>query len=239
MTIKGGNELFSWIRAGFIFIVVLVLTRFIPFSSFFRNVNTLVHELAHAMAALVLQGSVMEIHLFEDQSGVTYTSFQEGWMLIPIALAGYIGASLFTFVLFFLYTKEQIKGGLILVAVLAAAALSLFIRNRYGMAWSIGFVVITTIIAIWGSNWLSKGFYLLIAFLCLVESVVSSFVILYLAIMDPSAAGDATSLSQTTNTPAFVWGFLFVAVSLWFAKLSIGRLFGGKRTNPLAGAEPH
>lgn len=222
--------MFSWVRAGFIFIGVLLLTRFIPFSSFFRNVNTLVHELAHAVTALILKGSVMEIRLFADQSGVTYTRFQDGWMLIPIGLAGYIGASVFTFFLFFLYAKGRIKGGLILVAVLAAAALSLFIRNGYGMAWSAGFAIITAIIAILGPDWLRKGYYLLIAFLCLVESVVSSLVILYLAVVDPAAAGDAASLSRTTSVPALVWGLLFTAVSLWFAKLSLMRLFGRKRT---------
>lgn len=218
----------SWFRASVIFVFVLVLTRFIPFSSFFRNVNTLVHELAHAAAALVLQGSVMEIHLFSNQSGVTYTRFQEGWMLIPIALAGYIGASLFTVLLFTLYANKRVKEGLLLVAVLAAIALVLFIRNGYGVAWSLGFAVVTAVIAIIGPNWLKKGYYLLIAFLCLVESVVSSLVILYLAAVDPASAGDAASLSRISAVPALVWGLLFFIISLWCAKLSLGKLFGNK-----------
>ncbi|OUS74032.1 hypothetical protein B1748_22095 [Paenibacillus sp. MY03] len=223
--------MFSWLRAGFIFVVVLVLTRFIPFSSFFRNVNTLVHELAHAAAALVLQGSVMHIHLFADQSGVTYTRFQEGWMMIPIALAGYIGASLFTVLLFSLYAKGRVKAGLIIVAVLATAALALFVRNGYGVAWSAGFAAVTLLIALAGQAWLMKGYYLLIAFLCLVESVVSSLVILYLAVVDPAAAGDAASLSGTTAVPAIVWGLIFVSFALWCAKLSLGSLFAKKNVD--------
>lgn len=226
--------MFSWLRAGLIFIVVLALTRFIPFSSFFRNVNTLVHELAHAAAALVFQGNVMEIHLFANQSGVTYTRFEEGWMLIPIALAGYIGASLYTVLLFAMYARGRIKEGLVLVALLAVLALALFVRNGYGIAWSLGFAIVTAMIAIIGPMWLKKGYYLLIAFLSLVESVVSSLVILYLSVAVPEAAGDAASLSQATAAPAVVWGLLFVAIALWCAKLSLGSLFRRKRTDRAA-----
>jgi hypothetical protein len=229
--------MFSWLRASLVFIVVLVLTRFIPFSSFFRNVNTLVHELAHAAAALALQGSVMEIHLFANQSGVTYTRFEEGWMLIPIALAGYIGASLYTVLLFAMYAKGRIKEGLILVALLSTAALVLFVRNGYGIAWSLGFAIVSALIAIMGPVWLKKGYYLLIAFLSLVESVVSALVILYLAVVTPSAAGDAASLSQTTAVPAVVWGLLFTGVALWCAKLSLGSLFGKRRMERNAARE--
>lgn len=229
--------MFSWLRAGLIFMIVLVLTRFIPFSSFFRNVNTLVHELAHAAAALVLQGSVMEIHLYANQSGVTYTRFEEGWMLIPIALAGYIGASLYTVLLFAMYAKGRMKEGLWIVAILAAVALALFVRNGYGIAWSLGFAVVTALIAILGPSWLKKGYYLLIAFLSLVESVVSALVILYLAVTTPSAAGDAASLSQTTAVPAVVWGLLFTGIALWCAKLSLGSLFGRRKTDRAATQE--
>ncbi|MHA6484206.1 M50 family metallopeptidase [Paenibacillus sp. strain BS8-2] len=222
--------MFSWLRGGLIFIVVLILTRFIPFSSFFRNVNTLVHELAHAAAALVLQGKVMEIHLFADQSGVTYTQFQEGWMLIPIALAGYIGASLYTVLLFAMYAKGRIKQGLLLVSFLALAAVILFVRNGYGITWSAGFAIVTTLIALIGPNWLQKGYYLLIAFLSLVESVVSSLVILYMALVSPATAGDTHSLSSSTGVPAIVWGLLFAAIALWCAKASLGHLFGKRKS---------
>lgn len=229
--------MFTWLRASLIFIVVLLLTRFIPFSSFFRNVNTLVHELAHGAAALVLRGGVMEIHLFADQSGVTYTRFHEGWMMIPIALAGYIGASLYTVLLFAMYSRGRIQEGLWIVAILAALALALFVRNGYGMAWSLGFAVVTALIAMLGPTWLKKGYYLLIAFLSLVESVVSALVILYLSVVDSAAAGDATSLSQATDVPAILWGILFAAFALWCAKLSLGSLFGRKRVERSAAGE--
>lgn len=217
--------MFSWLKTGLILVITLILTRFVPFSSFFRNVNTLVHELSHAFAALLLQGSVMEIHLYANQSGVTVTRFQENWMIIPIALSGYIGASLFTALLFLLYRGGKLRTGLGIVAILAVVGLVLFVRNGYGVVWSAGFAAVTAAVAFLAPIWLQKGYYLLIAFLCLVESVVSSFVILYLALTRPYSAGDATSLDQATGLPALVWGVLFVLVALWCARISLSSLF--------------
>ncbi|OBR63252.1 hypothetical protein A7K91_25210 [Paenibacillus oryzae] len=217
--------MFSWFRTGIILVITLILTRFVPFSAFFRNVNTLVHELSHALAALVLQGNVMKIELYANQSGVTLTRYQENWMLIPIALAGYIGAAFFSMLLFQLYAAGRLKTGLVIVSLLSAVGLVLFVRNGYGMAWSAGFAVITALVAFMAPLWLQKSYYLLIAFLCLVESVVSSFVIFYLSLTQPGFAGDATSLSRAAFLPALVWGFLFVVVSLWCARVSLSALF--------------
>ncbi|MCR2803360.1 M50 family metallopeptidase [Paenibacillus soyae] len=221
--------MFSWFRTGVIFLIVLFLTRFVPFSAFFRNVNTLVHELSHAAAALLLQGKVMEIHLYADQSGVTLTRFSEGWMLIPIGLAGYAGASLFAALLFDLYRRERLRTGLSFIVIMAVLALVLFVRNGYGIAWCAGFSVVTALIAFLAPRWLQKGYYLLIAFLCLVESVVSAFVILYLSFTSPAQAGDAASLSQTTMLPAAVWGLMFAIFSVWCARIALSRLLGGRR----------
>ncbi|RXZ79811.1 M50 family peptidase [Paenibacillaceae bacterium] len=221
----GGGQLNSWIKLGLFLIVSTMLTRLIPFSSFFRSVDTLVHEMAHAMATLLLSGKVMYIHLFADQSGVTYSTYTDIWKAIPIALAGYMGASLFTLLLFRLYNKNRERQGLLIVAGLAILALVLFVRNSYGMIWCAGFAALTILVYTVSPGWLRQTYYLLIAFICLVESVISSFVILSLAFIDPAAAGDAANLSKATAVPAFVWGLCFTAFSLWCAKLSIGQLF--------------
>ncbi|MGO4347571.1 M50 family metallopeptidase [Paenibacillus sp. MCAF9] len=217
--------MFSWLRMTAIIIVTAFLTRFIPFSAFFQNVNTLVHELAHALAALLLKGSVLHIYLYADQSGVTYTTYTDSWMLIPIALAGYTGSALFSLLLFFLYAKGKARFGLAIVAVAAGVALALFVRNDYGMAWSAGFLALTVLIYFAAPRWLRDFYYLLIAFICLVESIISPFVLLYLAITEPASAGDAAGLSDVTGVPAFVWSALFCLFSLWCAKISTSCLF--------------
>lgn len=217
--------MFSWLRMALIIIITTFLTRFIPFSAFFQNVNTLIHELAHALTALLLKGSVLHIYLYSDQSGVTYTTYTESWMQIPLGLAGYMGSALFSLLLFFLHSRGKGRLGLALVAAAAGLALALFVRNDYGMAWSAGFTVLTIVIYFAAPSWLRNGYYLLIAFICLVESVISPFIVLFLAFTDPASAGDAASLGSATIVPAFLWGALFCFFSLWCAKLSISCLF--------------
>lgn len=208
-----------------VFMVVTVfLTRFIPFSEFFRNVNTLVHELGHAAVTLLLKGDVMHIYLYADQSGVTYTTYSDQWMAIPISLAGYTVAALFALLLMLLHAWSRQRLGLALVAALTILGWALFVRNGYGSAWCAGFALLTILIC-WAPPWVRNGYYLLISFICLVESVVSSLVIVMLAWNKPSSAGDAANLSQVTDVPALAWAICFAVFSLWCAKMSVSILF--------------
>ncbi|WP_232055685.1 M50 family metallopeptidase [Paenibacillus alvei] len=219
----------SWTKVILFIVATACLTRFIPFSSFFRNVDTLIHELSHALMTLILSGKVMYIHLFSNQSGVTYSAYTSTWKAIPISLAGYIGASLFAVLLFYLHARKQEAAGLIAIASLALISLILFVRNGYGMMWCAGFVILTGLIWKFAPPWLRSGYYLLIAFICLVESVISSAYLVYLSMNMPNGAGDAANLSRVTYIPSIVWALLFTAVSLWCARISMGILFHGPR----------
>ncbi len=210
----------AWLRMGVLLLVALTLTRFIPFSAFFRNVNTLVHEAAHAAVTLLLSGKVMYIHLFADQSGVTYSAVTDNWMTIPISLAGYPGSALFAMLLFRLYAVKRERFGLIVIAAIAVLSLILFVRNGYGLIWCAGFAIITVMISFASAGWLRSGYYLLIAFICLVESVVSAMTIVWIAVMDPAGAGDAANLASVLIVPAPVWAVGFLLFALLCAKRS-------------------
>ncbi len=214
----------SWLRMGALLLVVVTLTRFIPFSSFFRNVNTLIHEVSHAVVTLLLSGEVMFIHLFPDQSGVTYSAITDSWMTIPISLAGYPGSALFAMLLFRLYAARRERLGLMLIALIAILCLVLFVRNGYGLVWCAGFALITLIIGSIAPNWLRVGYYLLIASICLVDTVVSAATILLIAIADPAGAGDAANLADILAVPAPVWAIGFLLFALLCAKCSTGLL---------------
>ncbi len=208
-------------------VVVLtsILTRFFPFSAFFRNVDTLVHELSHALMTLALSGRVNVIHLYSNQGGVTLSTFDRNWMAIPISLAGYVGSALFAVLLFYLYARRQERAGLITAMILAIVAAALFVRNGYGVIWCIGFAVLSGLVAFAAPPLLQRCYYMLIAFICLVESVISPFVILFRSVTRPGSAGDAANLAEATYVPAVVWCLVFVAVSLCCAKLSTTMLF--------------
>lgn len=212
--------------------VAAVLTRVIPFSSFFRNVDTLVHEFGHAIVTLLVSGKVLYIHLFADHSGVTYSSAAaHSWRFILIALAGYTVSTVFAVLLFYGYARGKQQTGLTAILVVTAISLLFFVRNGYGVMWCIGFLLLTAAICFCPWPWLRQGYYLLVAFIALVESVLGPVFLLILAVQNPGQAGDAANLARLTPVPAALWALLFTAVALIGARECL-RLFLHPRKSP-------
>ncbi|SDD51784.1 Peptidase M50B-like [Paenibacillus sp. UNCCL117] len=212
-------------------IVSAFLTHLVPFSDYFRSLDTMIHEFGHALVTLLLSGKVMYIELYANHSGVTYSQVSSRWSLIPISLAGYMIASLFALLLFQLraYGKERL--GLQLITVVAVLSLVLFVRNQAGILWLLGFVVLTVLMLALAPRWLRDLYYLLLAFLTLEESVFGPLSLLLYAWNDPSKAGDATNLALVTPVPAVGWALLFTLFSLWCAVRALQHFFRGRRSS--------
>lgn len=207
-----------------IFIVIAaILTYIIPFNSYFRNIDTMIHEFGHVLVTLVLSGKVLYIHLFNDHSGVTYSEVWDSWRFIPISLAGYITASLFAALLFALYARDKARAGLILLSVITLINLIFFIRNGFGVFWAIGFLAIN-LFMLW-IPWLlvRELYFVLIAFICLVESVFAPVYLVFTAVTSPGYAGDAANLWEATYIPAVVWALLFAIVAIACARYALGQ----------------
>ncbi|WP_458119895.1 M50 family metallopeptidase [Paenibacillus sp. Z6-24] len=209
----------KWLKLILLLVGSAVLTRLIPFSSLFRNLDTMIHEFCHAIVTLMTSGRVNRIELNADHSGVTYSMITSAWSGLPIGLAGYMGSSLFVIGLFYLYHKRQQRIGIIVTAGIALIMLLLYVHQGFGVIWLIGFVIVSILMLI-SPEWLRNGYYLLIMFLTLEESVLSSLTILIMAVTQPGAAGDATGLARQFMLPAVVWGIVFAGFSLWCAKIS-------------------
>ncbi|BFH66138.1 hypothetical protein J27TS7_09840 [Paenibacillus dendritiformis] len=208
-----------WGKTVVFLVVAAVLTRVIPFSSFFRNVDTLVHEFGHAIVTLLVSGKVLYIHLFADHSGVTYSSAAaHSWRFILIALAGYTVSTMFAVLLFYGYARGKQQTGLTAILIVTAISLLFFVRNGYGVMWCIGFLLLTAAICFCPWPWLRQGYYLLVAFIALVESVLGPVFLLILAVQNPGQAGDAANLARLTPVPAALWALLFTAVALLGAR---------------------
>ncbi|CAH8768187.1 M50 family metallopeptidase [Paenibacillus dendritiformis] len=221
-----------WGKTVVFLVVAAVLTRVIPFSSFFRNVDTLVHEFGHAIVTLLVSGKVLYIHLFADHSGVTYSSAAaHSWRFILIALAGYTVSTVFAVLLFYGYARGKQQTGLTAILVVTAISLLFFVRNGYGVMWCIGFLLLTAAICFCPWPWLRQGYYLLVAFIALVESVLGPVFLLILAVQNPGQAGDAANLARLTPVPAALWALLFTAVALIGARECL-RLFLHPRKSP-------
>ncbi|WP_068777187.1 M50 family metallopeptidase [Paenibacillus sp. FJAT-26967] len=219
----------AWVKTILLLIASALLTQFIPFSEYFRNLDTMIHEFGHAAMTMALSGKVMAIVLNADHSGVTYSSVSSSWKLLPISMAGYIAASLFAVFLFWAYARGKQRLGLQLMTGVAILSLILFVRNTFGVGWLIGFILLNILVLAFTSGFIRNAYYLIIAFLCLEESVYGPLTLTMLAAGKPSQAGDATNLASFTGIPAIGWGVLFLVFSLWCAKTAIQYFLGGSK----------
>jgi hypothetical protein len=204
------------------------LTRLIPFSSFFRNLDTMIHEFGHAAVTLLTSGRVLRIELNPDHSGVTYSTLSTTWSVFLVALSGYVIASLFSLLMFYLYHKRNYKLGLVLMTLIAIAMLALFVHRGFGVLWLTGFIALNAIVYFLGET-ATKYYYLALAFLTLEESVVGPLFLIVHAIASPGEAGDAANLARLTLVPPLVWALIFSLFSLWCAKEALGLFLGRRR----------
>ncbi|MFI2856277.1 M50 family metallopeptidase [Paenibacillus sp. JSM ZJ436] len=218
----------KWIKTILYLVGAAILTRLIPFSSWFRIMDTMVHELGHALATLALSGRVLSIELNPDHSGVTYSLVAPGWKSLVVSMAGYIPASLFSVLMFYVYARQKQGQGLLAITVTALLMIILFVRNGYGIWWLSIFIVITLVFYLIGGK-IRNAYYLLLAFLCLEESVMGPVTLLIYGVITPARAGDAANLAHQTPLPAVVWALIFLAFALWCAKLAL-QLFWGRRS---------
>lgn len=178
----------KWLKTLLFLAGSALLTRFIPFSSLFRNLDTMFHEFGHALMTLLLSGHVLRIELYSDHSGVTYSAIAAGGRAILVSLAGYPLASLFALLLFYLYSRDKRQWGLILASLVALVMLVLYVRGSFGMIWLSGFILLNAaMLFLWPK--VSKYYYLFLAFLTLEESVMGTLFLMSASVVTPSRAG--------------------------------------------------
>ncbi|MCQ2286037.1 MAG: M50 family metallopeptidase, partial [Bacteroidales bacterium] len=131
----------------FFFVVLALLLNRIPFlGKFFNIINTELHELGHALMALLFQGEVHKIEIFGDSSGVTTTRMKTRAGNILVALAGYPFASGMAFFSFYLLDKNLQTQYIIGLTLLFVMVCVLFVRNKYGWLWVIVFSAINIVL---------------------------------------------------------------------------------------------
>lgn len=218
----------KWLKTLLFLAGSALLTRFIPFSSLFRNLDTMFHEFGHALVTLLLSGKVLRIELYADHSGVTYSAALTGLKPVLVSLAGYPLASLFALLLFYLYSKGRERWGLLLSAAVALIMLVLYVRGSFGMLWLSGLIALNlAMVFLWPKA--SKYYYLFLAFLTLEESVMGTLYLFSASLLSPSRAGDAANLAHLTPLPAVFWAVLFFLFSLLCAKGALGYFFKKER----------
>lgn len=195
----------------------------IPFvGKFFNIINTLIHELGHAIFALLLDGQVLQIQIFADTSGTTLTKCKSKFGNIVVSLAGYTFSSVAAYFCFYLLSVGYSTAVVIGLSILFLFMLILWVRNIYGAIWILIFIGINALLFFYFKNetylQIAALFYSL---MILIESFWSPLVLLYLSIKDSNGAGDATNLRNFTHLPTIFWSLLFVIFSSWMTYLTL------------------
>jgi len=202
-------------------ILALIISHLPIIGRYISMINTLIHENGHALAALLVNGKVYSIKLFQNTSGEAVTG-RRGWFSsIVISYAGYTFSSVVVYICFMLLNKGLFIGILYGFLVIASLNLLLWIRNIYGVCWLVSFILLCGWIIYSEQAGLQTFFAYFLSCILLIQSVSSAFQIFMLSIVQRKSAGDASSLANYTKLPAVLWGFLFFLQATYVAYIAI------------------
>ena len=172
---------------------------------------TYVHELCHAVAALLSGGYVHNIVIHPNASGETYTSGGIGWL---ISSAGYVGTALIG-VLCIQYMRLHANSRTVLLFFCAIAGWTAYYTgttSAFGTIVGLGLAAAFGVVAISGHILLSE----LLAAFTSIQLLLNSFYDLKTLLILSAGYGvhtDAMNMQQATGIPAIAWAILWLFVS--------------------------
>lgn len=208
-----------------ILIIILIRTKNVGIA--FRSINTLIHEISHAIMALITGGEVKEIKLNDNATGSCKTKSRGKLKTFLVSSAGYISSALFSYLLFISLGKSWNHYFFYFFLSISIFALVFWIRNTYGIIWTLAFasinlglIILPNTIQIY-SNHVLLVFGLLIG----IDNILACITLVYISITNPKKAGDASNLAKTTKIPALIWALIFLGFSLFILYKSYLLLF--------------
>jgi hypothetical protein len=171
---------------------------------------TFIHEGGHALAAWLTFGSVEELVILANASGMTIT---RGGLPIFIASAGYLASTVYgAGLLVLLHDGSRAKAVLTTTAALILALTGLFARDSFSLFIGITLTVILIWIAIAASARWAHFFLSFLAVQCCLNAFYD-LQTLFLISTTTDVHSDAVNMQQMTMIPAVFWALLWIAIS--------------------------
>lgn len=210
-----------------ILVVTLIVTRIPLIGKYFRVVDTMIHEMAHALMAVFTSGKVMSINLFADTSGSTVTKSSNKFGMVLVSLAGYPVSSLAALLMMYLIKTGNYLFIIFILVSIAIIGMMLFIRNGYGLLWAGTFSVLNFLVIYFDNKFVIQSLSIFYSLIILTDSVIAPLYLLVLSFTQPAKAGDAANLKKASHIPAVVWALLFSTIALfcgyWAVKIGFPR----------------
>ena len=191
---------------------------FIPFAEVItypiRLFVTFIHEAGHALATVATAGSVKEIEIYGNGSGVTYTS---GGMRLLISSAGYLSTTLYGAALLLLLRRRTSARAVAMVTGVLLILTTAFWGGNI-LAWLVGagIGIGSFALALKGAPKLSHFLMSFLAVQCLLNAFYDLRTLMYLSAFDSSTLTDARNMAEATGgiIPAAIWALGWSMVSL-------------------------
>jgi peptidase M50B-like protein len=196
----------------------------------FKLLVVLMHESGHAVATLLVGGSVDQIRISPDQGGVTLSRFVPGVLReIVISSAGYVGSAVSGCVLLWVAARSK-EGRWPLIALAAWCALVtvLYVRDGFTLIFVGGCALALGLLARFGPSLLRRG---VLVFLASFSCCYALYDIRddLLHVSSWSGGTDADALARATYIPAIVWGVGWGLLSLVLVALTLRRILLAQR----------
>ncbi len=181
----------------------------------FKIFTTLIHELCHAIAALLTGGSIEGVRLNLDGSGATL--HRGGWMPL-IASAGYVGTTAAGLALLTLLQRgmpsQWLLNGLRAATVAVAVFSVLFSPATFLIC--VGFLFAYTLVGWWENSFADMSRYVLITYVGvqLVSNSLLDFMSLIRLSAGTTAHTDAVNMAAAVGGNSIMWAFTWAAMSL-------------------------
>ena len=169
----------------------------------------LLHELSHALTAIVTGGEVLRIEVSSDLGGIALT--RGGWSLLVVS-SGYLGSMLFGNALFLSSLNER-RAKILAVVIGAVVLLTtvVFVRNAFGAAFGVLFSLAMFAAARYlSASWLS----MILQLLGMLSSLYALFDVREDLLSLENRTTDAAILAEMTGIPAIAWGVLWSVAAL-------------------------
>lgn len=216
-----------------LYIAIAYIILHIPFiGRFLRATNTMIHESGHAIVALLMKGHVENIYLFSNTEGVTRATSTSFFGGLLTGIAGYTFSALMIVLLAHLWRRCSYRFIYTILLGFALADLIFWVRNIYGIFWLIIFGLLLIVLFKIKSPKTTSMLSLMLLIILLAGSIRSGIDIFMLGLFHPSYAGDASYLAQLTHIPAFIWGTIFLIITVLLGYSAFRNL--ATRKKPLA-----
>lgn len=222
---------FLWQDATFRFYLLMagcLLLMYLPLvGPYCRMLATMVHEGGHVIVALLLGEKPQAVSLFKDTSGVAMVKTSAKWKALCVAMAGYLFTPLMAYVSFWLLQRGCLQGYLWGVVLLTALFLLCYVRNAFGIFWSLSFIALHVFVLYRGGSLGLEVLSRVDASVLFVDAVCACLILLKVAFRRPKQSGDAYNISRIIHVPPVLTALLFTAFAVFVDYCCVMNFFPG------------